>query len=325
MILNKEQVAQILRGADHFEDDGGFFRFYRFNQAQMDFYEGYNRGFWIKTRATSGVNFDFFTDSSAFSFDYSVTNGSSRNFYYFDIYVDGVLSGHWGEQPMWIRQGTVTTALPAGEHRVTVWFPNLACAAVKNITLDDGASLRSAPRTRKMICWGDSISQGYDAVFPSLAYTNRLAQHFDADMINQAIGGEVFIPPLLDCGLAFRPDIVTVAYGTNDWSKCTREDFCAGVDGFLGRLAEQYKPEAKVFIITPIWRADRSRVTKAGTYDEAVKYIADKAEELGLFVIDGYNLVPHWYEFYSDQRLHPNDLGYGEYSRNLIAAIEAKL
>ena len=325
MILEKEQIAGFVNGIDHFDYDGEWYRFYRFNQAQTVFYEGYNHGFWVKTRATSGVNFDFTTDSSSFSFDYSVVNGSSRNFYYFDIYVDGVLSGHYGEQPMWIMKGTVKTALPAGEHRVTVWFPNLASASVKNLTLDDGATCTPVEKKMKMICWGDSISQGYDAVFPSLAYTNRLAQAFDADMINQAIGGEVFVPPLLDGGLEFRPDVITVAYGTNDWSKCTREEFCANVDGFLSRLAAQYGKTAKVFILTPIWRGDRARVTKVGTFDEAVQYIADKTREYGLISVDGYDLVPHWYEFYSDQRLHPNDLGYGEYSRNLIAAIKEKL
>lgn len=324
MILSKEQVLSVVHGAEHSEYDGEWFRFYRFNQAQMDLYRETIYSFYEKSKATSGVNFDFYTDSSAFSFDYTVVNGSSRNFYFFDVYVDGVLTLHRGEQPMWIMNGTLSVKLPAGEHRVTVWFPNLASASVRNVTVDDDATVRPAEKKLRMICWGDSISQGYDAIFPSLAYTNRLAQHFDAYMINQAIGGEIFRPALLDCGLDFRPDIITVAYGTNDWSKCSNKDFCDGVDGFLGKLAEQYS-YAKVFILTPIWRGDRARVTQTGTFDFAVKYIADKAHELGLNVIEGYNLVPHWSEFYSDLRLHPNDLGYGEYSRNLIAAMEAML
>ena len=48
-----------------------------------------------------------------------------------------------------------------------------------------------------MLCYGDSISQGYDAVFPSLSYTNQLARHFDAYSVNQCIGGERFVPELL--------------------------------------------------------------------------------------------------------------------------------
>ena len=110
MILSEQQVGSVVHGAEHWEYDGEFYRFYRFNPAQMDFYAATNPGFYTKTKATSGVNLDFLTDSAAFSFDYTVAVGSSRNFYYFDVYVDGVLSGHWGEQPMWIMNGTLASA-----------------------------------------------------------------------------------------------------------------------------------------------------------------------------------------------------------------------
>lgn len=325
MILNEQQIKSITRGAVNVRREAdGAFHFYRFTDRQMDWYEGYNKGFWVKTKATSGINFDFYTDSARFAFDFDIFNGSSRNFYYFDVYVDGVLVSHLGESPMWIKHGTVEQKLPAGEHRVTVWFPNLACATVTRAELDDGASLRPAGGDKKMICWGDSISQGYDAVFPSLAYTNVLARHFDAYMINQAIGGEKFVPGLLDAEWDFKPDIITVAYGTNDWSGRTREEFFAGADGFLEGLAAQY-PDAKIFIITPLWRGDRDKVTRFGSFDEACKYIADKAAACGHNVVNGYDLTPHWFEFYSDLRLHPNDMGYTEYAKNLIPRIEAGL
>lgn len=324
MYLSEEQIKEITRGAVNISLEDDYYRFYRFSDKQLKVYENTSAGFFSKAKATSGINFNFYTDASKFSFDFTVSNASSRNFYYFDIYVDGVLEKHLGESPMWIRNGHIEINLPEGEHHVTVWFPCLACAAIKNVFLSEDSSLRPVPNKMKMICWGDSITQGYDALFPSLCYANRLAQHFNANMINQAIGGERFCPQILDEDLRFKPDLITVAYGTNDWSGLQRDAFFAGVDGFLEGISRIYT-ESKIFVITPLWRADKDKITKFGSYYEAVSYIADKAKSLGLNLIDGYNLTPHCFEFYSDLRLHPNDLGYGEYTRNLIPLIEEKL
>ena len=324
MKLSFEQVKTITSGWMNAEEKEGTYRFYRFTPQQTAYYYESSRDFWSKTFATSGIRFDFVTDSEFFSFTYDTVIASSRRWYFFDIYVDDTLVSHKGEQVMWINHGTITTKLPEGEHRVTVWFPCLTAASVSDVNLSDGAAFRPYTYKRTMLCLGDSITQGYDATFPSLAYTNALARHFDAKVVNQAIGGEKFVPGLFTGDMTYSPDFVTVAYGTNDWSGFTREMFFERCDAFLEGIAPQF-PNSKIFIITPLWRGDKDKITKFGSYFEAVKYIADKARSCGLNVIDGYNLTPHWYEFYSDQRLHPNDLGYGEYTRNLIPEIEKKL
>ena len=327
MKLNEQQIALIARGYASIETVDGEFVFHRFTKKQEQYYfETSPRDFFKKALATSGVNLDFYTDSSSFSFSYTVSSASSRRFYYFDIYIDGVLKRHLGEDNMWINKGTISVALPEGRHRVTLWLPCLSAARLSDVTVDDGSSLEAVPYARKMLCFGDSITQGYDAIYPSLAYTNRLAQYFDANMINLAIGGEKFVPGILDpaSATAFRPDIITVAYGTNDWSGFERELFETRCIGFLEGLAELY-PQSKIFILTPIWRGDHKRVTKVGTFEEALAFITENAQRCGLHVINGYNLVPHYEGFFSDLRLHPNDLGYGEYVRNLIPEIEKNL
>ncbi len=325
MVLTAEQVKSAARGYLDFAEKEDGFHFYRFRDWQMQHYKDTNAGHYMKTTATSGISLEFMTDSGSLAFSYTVTPGSSRKFYYFDIYVDGVMTLHCGENPMWIMKGEVKLKnIPEGEHRISVWLPNLTGAVLKDITLDDGASFAPVPAMCRMLCYGDSISQGYDAVFPSLSYTNQLARHFDAYSVNQCIGGERFVPELLTKELGYDPDIVTVAYGTNDWSGLTRDVFFANTDAFLEKLAVLY-PTAKIFVLTPLWRGDKDKVTKFGSYFEAVKYIADKAASCGFNVIDGYNLTPHTSEFYSDQRLHPNDLGYMEYAARLIPEIEKKL
>lgn len=325
MVLSFEQVKSITSGYLRSEEKDGYFHFYRFTEEQAAYYEEVSpKDFYVKTNATSGVRFDFFTDSDIFEFSYKTVTASSRKWYFFDVYVDGTLVDHKGEQEMWINNGTIREKLPDGEHHVTVWFPCLTAAAVTDVTLSDGASFKPYEHSMKLLCFGDSISQGYDALFPSLAYTNAIAENLDAFVINQAIGGEKFVPGLFTEDMTYSPDVITVAYGTNDWSSFPRELFFERCDAFLEGIGKKF-PNSKIFILTPLWRGDKDRITKFGTYTEAVTYIADKAKACGLNVIDGYNLTPHFSAFYSDLRLHPNDLGYGEYVKNLLPKIKEKL
>ena len=86
---------------------------------------------------------------------------------------------------------------------------------VKNTValLDDGATIEGLYRKYKMISFGDSITHGYDAIYPSLSYASQLAQNLDAEQLNKGIGGDIFFPALLDEKDAFEPDFITVAYG----------------------------------------------------------------------------------------------------------------
>jgi lysophospholipase L1-like esterase len=165
---------------------------------------------------------------------------------------------------------------------------------------------------------GDSITQGYDAVFSSQCYANKMAHMLDAEIVNQAIGGEIFRPAILDEQLPFAPDLITVAFGTNDWSGQTAENFEKNADGFYTKLANLY-PNTPVFAILPIWRADWEKVTKAKPFHESRAILKALAEKHPNFhVIDGMALTPHLPAFFSDLYLHPNDLGFEIYAEELV-------
>jgi lysophospholipase L1-like esterase len=169
---------------------------------------------------------------------------------------------------------------------------------------------------------GDSITQGYDAVYPSQSYANKLAWALDAEIVNQAIGGEIFRPAILDENLPFTPDLITVAFGTNDWSGQTAENFEKNADGFYTKLATLY-PNTPVFAILPIWRADWEKVTRAKPFHESREILRGLAEKHPNFrVIDGMSLTPHLPAFFSDLYLHPNDLGFEIYAQELVRQMQ---
>lgn len=97
MLLNLEQLCTITQGVTHIKEEEGKFRFFRFTEKQSDAHleagktELYNRTF-----ATSGVRLVFRTNSRKLSFNYFLTPASSRRFAWFDVYENGAMRRHFG-------------------------------------------------------------------------------------------------------------------------------------------------------------------------------------------------------------------------------------
>ncbi len=324
MVLNLEQLRAITRGATRVEEQNGEFRFYRFTEEQVEAYrQTGNTDFYNKTFATSGVRLAFRTDAKTLAFTYRLEVGSGRTFGWFDVYLNGNLARHFGSDGREFTGGSVCVELGEGEVDVELYLPWSRAAILSKITLEGGEMLEPIFRTHKMISFGDSITQGYDALYPSQSYVSTLARMLDAELFNKGIGGEVFFPALLNTPDAFDPDYITVAYGTNDWSGRTREYFVENCAAFYRKLSALY-PRAKIFAITPICRLDANRKTK---FEAPISEVGDLirsfcADLPNVTVINGWCFTPALKEFYSDAYLHPNDLGFGLYAQNLYRAIK---
>lgn len=325
MKLTLQEMRCITHGALDVREQDDYFCFTRFTDSQQAHYDEVRPDFGVKAHATSGVRLEFETDSERFSFEYHTHIASSREFYYFDVFVDGVMVQHVGHDNIREAVSAVKVKLAGGMHRVAVYFPCLAQAMIRNVTLDDGAVIKPVTKARRMICYGDSITQGYDARYSSQTYANLIADKLDAEMLDQGIGGELFRPELLDPDMDFTPDIITVAYGTNDWNSQERERTVRCANEFYARLRKLY-PNAKIFAITPIWRADDDRVTKVGTFAEGVQIVKDAAAaQEGVVIVDGAKMIPHLREVCADKYLHPNDYGFKFYANALYAAMKPHL
>lgn len=323
MILSKKQLTVITKGIADITEDHGYLRFHRYLDEAEAYYESTNADFFLKTQATAGVRFDFYTDSQSLSFDYELHRAGSRKFYYFDLFVDGKMISHTGEKENTHRRSSYRAELCPGKKRVTLWFPCMFAALVKNVALDDGALIEEAPTPKTLLAIGDSITHGYDALYPSNAYPALIARHFDINVINNGIGGDIHYAENLGDGIGIRPDYITVALGTNDWCNRLKHRFELTVVQFHQRLAELY-PDSKVFVITPLWRGDHTNITKVGSFDYAREYIAGQAKKFhrDVTVLNGMQLIGHEERLFSPDLLHPNDLGFEELAKNLCAELE---
>ena len=240
MTLDFNTVLSAVRGTAKTQLENGKLWLYRFTDAQSEAYRAYSSDFFKKAKATAGIRLEFSTNSAALCLEGECFVASSRNFYSFDVYVNGSLVCHKVE---YTEEGYAKYQLKADlgdaeEKHVRIYFPWSAQANIAALSIDDGASFVPTQRPYKMICFGDSITHGYDAHNPSFSYASRLADMLCADHINKGIGGERFFPTLANLKDDFEPDYITVAYGTNDWSGAEKEDFDKNVTGFYQNLSK---------------------------------------------------------------------------------------
>ena len=282
----------------------------------------------MKSFASAGVRMEFFTSSKKLILTGECTKGSSRMSFGFDVYVEGHMVAHMMQD---LGEGYTPFRFEAdlGEGKnkaVCVYFPWSARTRLKSVEIDEGAEIIPIKRELKMICFGDSITHGYRAKNPSFSYVARLADALRADVINKGIGAEVFFPTLAALKDDYEPDIITVAYGTNDWSNTPPEQFEKNAPLFFKNLSENY-PKAKIFALAPIWRRDcQDRITDIGPFG----YIADKFREIAkdipnMTVIDCLPFVPGEGRYFMPDRLHPNDEGFMFYAFNLYSEIKKHL
>lgn len=324
MILTLEQIRAVALGIDRADMEGDLITLHRFTREQEEMYKVRNQDFYAKTFATSGVMLEFDTDSSFLHLEFAVTRASSRPGFAHTVFVNGRVVGRVeGSLEPGAKNAPFGGSfdLGQGSKRVRVHFPWGAASRIRKVELSDGSTLKAVPRRGKMLVFGDSITQGYDASVPEKSYASQIIEHIGLDGINKAIGGEVFCPELARIQDAFQPEVITVAYGTNDWSKTDRQTLWTNSRLFYKALRENY-PQAKIYALAPIWRADRDADKPAGPFGDIPGLFASIVEEIGnAQLIDCIDFLPQDVHLYSDLRLHPNDDGFAWYGKKLCQVI----
>ena len=327
MKLSLEQIKNIAFGAAYVEQIDEEIVLHRFTKEQEELYRAVDSGFYNKSFANSCITLEFKTNSTSLFLKSHIKPRSSRTFFSHDIFVDntlcGVLRGKFENNEDLSAGKVVESEFSLGEKgiekNVRIHLPWSCSSDIIELSLDDGATLIPVKKSCKMILFGDSITQGYDADYTSNSYASRVMLNFNAEVRNKGIGGEIFRPELARLADAeFEPNIITVAYGTNDWAtEVARDTFVGRINEFFDELTRNY-PNAKIFIISPIWRADWMDNHSFGDFSDIRKElqkIANKHQSIRL--IDGFNFVPQDRELFSDKYLHPNDEGFKYYAKSL--------
>ncbi len=320
--MDVKDLQKLTRGALRIWEEEGFIRLSRFTEKQHDALGA--RGYHPFREATAGIKFVFTTCGGSISFDFHAEAGCGAiSCVGFDILVNGTLAHHVYKEGLpydgRVEYEVEKTDAPC---KVELYLSNVSIVKLKNIVFPaDAAPLKGS---RKLLCMGDSITQGIWSACPSHTYVHALARALDAEGLNQGVGGDMFFAGNLDENLPFDPDIITVAYGINDYYY--GKLFTDAPKAYFEALSRLYG-EKDVFVILPIWYGEETKKVEGHTLEEGRDYIRSIAQGYkNITVINGKDFVPHFPEFYFEEsRMHPNDLGYFYYASAIGEAVKNKL
>ena len=333
MRLSLEQIREMTTGAVCVREEESGVRFYRYTEAELEAHAARNCRDSMEIPhymyyTSAGIRLRMRTDSKSLYLRAVCVgmNPAIQNYFSFDVYAGGNLVGtmacldNTGIEDVHEK----TFALGEGVKEVHIHLPHSVAMAVQELRLDEGAFAEAVRPEKQLLCYGDSITQGYSAYQPSRTYSARVADALQASCMNKAVGGDRVFEEIVQEEDDLAPDYITVAYGTND-TNYTAEDYASVYRKFIAKLSAKH-PRARIFAISPIWRADWNEPLLVGTHEDMENVIRAQCEDLpNVTFLCGWDLVPHDPACMRDGRVHPNDEGFDAYADNLIAAIKKEL
>lgn len=297
----------------------------------------------VRIDFTAGMRLSFVTDSKSLMLGATICNESElKDCTAIDVKANGKYIGSIAnfteDGRALFPDGTVKEAEPRnyplgryykefplgeGEKTVTIYLTYSAKTLITELSLEDGASVRpSRPKLRHLI-YGDSITHGYNASHPSHTYIARLDDFLDAESFHKGIDGGTYFAPIAAAAVRRDYDLVTVAYGTNDWDRVPFDEFSKQASEFLSILASRY-PTARIYVLTPTWRADNQPKQRPhGTVEDYRDFLTAACDKHpNMRVIHCVDFIPHDPAMFGDERLHPSDEGFAHYAKGLIEAIK---
>ena len=309
MQLSSVQVRQLTVGALTIVENENGYSFTRFTPEQRESFRTTFEIWGERCDYTSGIRIDFHTDATAVE----VTVGTAGKY---EVLIDD-LCAYFEELE---ADSAFRLELSGGAHRVTILLPYHSCGSIRSVLLEGETYVTPHTYRKKVAFYGDSITQGSTAVQGSQSYTWLLTRFFDLHSMNFGVGGIRFQPEtVIDVG--YDPEVVFVSLGTNNYGSGKPWDLLfENCPAYFDRLSAIY-PNSRIICITPIWRANGDEPKPAGTIHTVRDYIHAEAQKRNFTIVDGFTLVPHRTEYFADQRLHPNDMGFTLYAQNLVKSI----
>jgi len=324
--LTFDEIAAVACGCETVRQTEGAVQFHRLPDALAAHYR-HDAGSRIRLECTSGVRLRFATTTRRIRIGLRYGD-AARPFYRGELTVDGRAAGVFGpDEPAEASEDALSILADERPARVEVWLPHLVRTDLLFLDVDEGADVTpSAPRGRRWLALGDSITQGMTAPLPTQTWVAQTATALGLDVRNYGIGGGKLEDFLADAELGWPYDLLTIAYGANDFNVGRPpEQVGANAARLLARQAAAH-PGAMLVLITPLPWAGRSEPNPIACslqdYREALTDASDARPSC--FLIDGTSLVPDDTRYFVDN-VHPNAEGMMLFARNFAAALRSIL
>jgi len=293
----------------------------RMNSELAEIY-GRKRSTIVRAECTTNIRLRFKTDSK--NIGLSIRFGdAARLVYATDISVKGFDT--MSLSPLDPADGLdMTVRLPGtGLRDVTIEFPHLVRTWLKDVRLDDGATIEQAvPLDGKMIFIGDSIFQGMTASSPTRTLASIAANLLHKDLVNVAVGGGMMDARAVESSKGYGADIALVNFGVNDYAHGgALNDFKKRTVECANALASNSKWQP--YAISPVpYLNDKGKNAAGHTFAEFRKVFTDVMSSYpSIKVLDGFEMLPYDKDCFIDG-CHPNDMGSLIYGNAIAKAIK---
>lgn len=320
MRLLPEAIANFLTGTHGWEVVENTLRPQRMPAIMQPLYEP-AEGSNVRMLCTAGVRLRFVSDTTRLNIAYTIGVSARANFKC-DLFVDGKRvcetgTGPDARTPQW--SGLIYENNHAKERTFDLWLPHVAQVDVAELVVDDDCFIEPAePLPVRWLMYGDSITQGMDAKLPSQTAFCIAALANNAEVFNLGIGGAKAITELATTVPDGHFDIVSIAYGTNDFNQgWPVQDYYQNTLALVEKCLTQF-PNAPILVITPLPWVDKIEPNKNGEYFAAFRTILEPFAHMNerVILIDGLSLIPDDAAMFSD-KVHPNAKGFAIYGKKL--------
>ncbi|MFE0105993.1 GDSL-type esterase/lipase family protein [Streptomyces sp. NPDC059009] len=225
-----------------------------------------------------------------------------------------------GETPAAPGTHVARLELPHPEGEFTLHLPEALRPALREVRPVGGGTLTPAPPRPRWLVYGDSITEGWSASRPHLAWPALAGRALGLDTVNLGYAGAARgeLASARQLG-SLRGDFITLAFGTNCWSRTPSSAplLYETTRAFL-TLVRQGNPHAPVLVVSPVVRPE-AEVTPnelGATLGDLRAAVERAARDADVPVLPGAELVR------ADQLVdgvHPSDAGHAA----LAAAVTA--
>ncbi|MFF3318325.1 GDSL-type esterase/lipase family protein [Streptomyces sp. NPDC003035] len=225
------------------------------------------------------------------------------------------------------EEATVALPLPTGGGVFSVHPPEDRAPVVLGLRAV-GGSLAPAPRRRRWLVHGDSITEGWWSTRPALSWPATAGRTLGLDTVNLGYaGGARGELPLAEQLARLPGEVVTLAFGTNCWSAapCSAGWLYETVRAYVG-LVRRGHPDAPLLILSPVLRPEAETTPNAlgatledlrAAMEHAGRDLAAEGDER-LLVLSGRPLLGP--EHLADG-LHPDDAGHARIAAAVADAL----
>ena len=236
-------------------------------------------------------------------------------------------------------------AFGAIPRRMRMWrilLPYRVKVRLIEIAPNAGASVEPTqaepPARWRLLCYGDSITQGADASRPSRSYVFALSERLEVPAINMGFSGQGFAGPQETAYFLSRDDwnAMTIAIGTNSAGQAKAPSATLAQDyARMLRTIRATRPDAPIVCLSPLWRGldQDGQLNALGepmrAYRDAVERTVTDAIAAGddrLHLVRGLEVIgPATGQAMMDDRLHPNDAGMARMAECLAPVLRAAM